>query len=162
MDTLTHRWDNRQGEVIRDHLHKHERKYVDFIVSGQPLSDIFQTKARDMITMFGWSSNTDYEKRTIKEFLKEEPAELETGRTIIYGCSECGDIGCGAITAEIIEIGDKIVWRNFGYENNYSGFDLEDYKHIPQMEFDKTQYKKEFEKIAAELANIPRHKDEIH
>lgn len=161
MDTLSYRWDIRKGEVFKNQTRKHERKYVDFIVSGQPLSDIFQTKDSDMISMFGWATNTDYEKRTLKEFLKQEPAELETGRTIIYGCSECGDIGCGAITAEIVDLDDKIIWKDFGYENNYSGFDLEDYKHIKQFEFDKQQYFAEFEKMSKELAVIPRKKDEL-
>ena len=160
MDTLSHRWDIREGEVFKNQTRKHERKYVDFIVSGQPLSDIFQTKESDMISMFGWTTNIEYESRTLKEFLKQEPAELDTGRTIIYGCSECGDIGCGAITVEIVELSNKIIWKDFGYENNYSGFDLEDYKHIQQFEFDKQEYFAEFEKISKELADIPRKKDE--
>ncbi len=160
MNTLEHRWQIRQREIVKTHVRKHARKYVDFIVSGQPLSDIFQTN-HEMISMLGWITDVGYEGRIIKEFLKEEPAELETGRTIIYGCSECGDIGCGAITAEILDLGDKIVWRDFGYENNYAGFSLEEYKHIGQFEFDKAEYKNEFDKIAKELANTPRHKDEM-
>ena len=160
MDTLSHRWELRKGEIVRNEVRKHERNYVDFVVSGQPLSEVFQTKVSDMISMFGWGVNTDYEKRTIKEYLKQEPSELETGRTIIYGCSECGDIGCGAITAEIIHDGDKIIWKDFGYENNYSGFDLENYKHIPPFVFDKEQYEAEFDKIEKELLDIPRKPDD--
>lgn len=160
MDTLSHRWEMRQGEIVKTHIRRHERRYVDFIVSGQPLSDIFQTN-HELISMLGWISDVGYESKIIKEFLKVEPAELETGRTIIYGCAECGDISCGAITAEILDLGDKIVWRNFGYENNYSGFDLEKYKHLGQFEFDKAEYETEFDKIAKELANTPRQKDEI-
>src|SRR5689334_19545610 len=109
MDTLSHRWEIRQGETVKNQVRKHERSYVDFIVSGRALSEVFQTKESDMISMLGWWVNTDYEKRAIKEFLKQEPSEFETGRTIIYGCSECGDIGCGAITAEILDGGDKII-----------------------------------------------------
>src|SRR5690606_13449530 len=113
-----------------------------------------------MISMLGWGMNTDYEKGILREFLKQESPELETGRTIIYGCSECGDIGCGAITAEIIDDGDKIIWKDFGYENDYSGFDLEDYRNISPFVFDKKKYFAEFEKIAKELLDIPRKKDE--
>jgi hypothetical protein len=160
MDTLSHRWDLRKGEIVKNQIRKHERKYVDFIVSGRPLSEVFKTKENDMISMFGWGINTDYEKRTIKEFIKQESSELETGRTVIYGCSECGDIGCGAITAEIIDLGDKIIWKEFGYENNYSVFDLDDYKHILPFLFDKKEYLEEFEKIARELLEIPRKKDD--
>ena len=73
MDTLSHRWDIREGEVFKNKTRKHQRKYVDFIISGQPLSDIFQTKESDMISMFGWTTNIEYESRTLKEFLKQEP-----------------------------------------------------------------------------------------
>ncbi len=160
MDTLSHRWELRKGEIVGNHVRKHERKYVDFIVSGQSLSELLQTKDYDMISMLGWGMNTDHEKRTIKEFLMQELPELSTGRTIIYGCSECGDIDCGAITAEIIYDGDKIVWKDFGYETNYSGFDLEDYKHILPFVFDKEQYEAEFDKIEKELLDIPRKPDD--
>ena len=160
MDTLTHRWELRRGEVVRSHVRKHKRKYIDFIVSENPLSEILQSKERDMISMLGWGMDTKYEKGILREFLKQESPELETGRTIIYGCSECGDIGCGAITAEIMDDGDKIIWKDFGYENDYSGFDLEDYKNISPFVFDKKKYFAEFEKIAKELLDIPRKKDE--
>ncbi len=53
MNTLGHRWQIRQGEVVKTHVRKHERKYVDFIVSGQPLSEVFQTN-HEMISMLGW------------------------------------------------------------------------------------------------------------
>ena len=159
MDILSHHWDIREGQIDRGQIRKHERKYIDFIVSGKPLSDILQTKSYDMISSLGWEIDTDYEKQIIKEFLKQKPSELATGRTIIYGCSECGDIGCGAITADIVESGDKIIWRDFGYENDYSGFDLENYKHIRQFEFDRQGYIAEFEKIAKELSDTPRKKD---
>jgi hypothetical protein len=37
----------------------------------------------------------------------------------MYVCAECGDLGCGAVTAAV-EVGDdKVVWRDFGYQNNY-------------------------------------------
>jgi len=155
MDTLEHRWQTRQGEGRS----KHERKYVDFIVSGRPLSEVFQTVDMDMVSMLGWISNVGYETRIVQELLKDVPAELKTGRTILYGCPQCGDIDCGAITAEILDLGDRIVWRNFGHETNYSGIDFEGYEHFEQFEFDKAQYESEFERISMELANTPRTED---
>ncbi len=151
MNTLSYCWKIRQGKVEKERIVQHERKYIDFIVSGKSLSDIFNTKKLDMITTLGWSSNTDYTFKTIREFLKQETPELETGRTIIYGCPECVDIGCGAITAEIIDNGNTIVWKNFAFENDYEGFSLDDYKHIGQFEFDKHQYFTAFEKIKSQI-----------
>lgn len=154
MDALSHCWELRQGEIVRGHVRKHERNYVDFIVSGQSLSEVLQTKESDMISMIGWTTDTDLEKRTIREFMKQSPSELKSGRTIIYGCSECGNIGCGAITAEIVAEGDKIIWKDFGYENGYFEVDLEDYKNIRPFVFDKKQYFDEFEKIEKEVRSI--------
>ena len=62
MDTLSHQWGIREGLIERNQIKKHERKFVDFIVSGEPLSDTLRTKDYDMISMFGWGVNTEYEK----------------------------------------------------------------------------------------------------
>jgi hypothetical protein len=156
MDILTYNWDIRQGVQNGTQIHKHQRKYIDFIVSGHLLSETFETKNKDMISSFGWSTNIEYENRTIKEFLKQEKTELETGRTILYCCAECGDIGCGAITTEIIETEDKIIWRNFAYENGSEETDFNEYKNICQFEFDKEQYANEFHNISEELAETER------
>jgi hypothetical protein len=109
-----------------------------------------------MISSLGWTTNIEYEKRTINEFIKQEKPELETGRTILYCCAECGDIGCGAITTEIIETENKIIWRNFAYENGYEEIDFNEYIFLDQFEFDKEQYKKEFYNIKEELLEIER------
>jgi hypothetical protein len=37
----------------------------------------------------------------------------------MFICSEGGDLGCGAITVIVEKHNGAIVWRNFGYENNY-------------------------------------------
>lgn len=156
MDEFSYKWNLRAGEIVRNRILKHERKYIDFIVSEQPLSKILRAEESDMISTLGWYVNIEYEKRIVQEFLKKVNPELETGRTIIYGCSECGDIGCGAITAEIIDAGDKIIWKDFGYENNYSGFSLDDYLDIPQMEFNKQEYFDVFQKISEDLSKVLR------
>lgn len=156
MDKLSHIWDIRQEEKAGSQINKHKRKYIDFIVSDKPLSEIFKTKNKDMISAFGWSSNIEYENKTLKEFLKQEKAELETGRIILYGCAECFDIGCGAITTEIVETENKIIWRKFAYENNYEEIDFEHYKDIEQFEFDKQQYIQEFNRIKNELSKVER------
>lgn len=41
----------------------------------------------------------------------------------MYVCAECGDLGCGAVTAAVDVGDDKVIWRDFGYQNNYEPFD---------------------------------------
>lgn len=45
------------------------------------------------------------------------------GRTALYVCAECGDLGCGAVTAVVEVDGPKVVWREIGYQNDYEPFE---------------------------------------
>jgi len=140
MDTLTIGHGHRKSETFKNGTTKADRKYIDFIVSGQSLGQLFGLPDFDLIGTFGWSDNKEYEDKQIDEFLGLVKSELESGRTCFYVCPECGDIGCGAITG-IIEVTEKnVIWKDFGYENNYSEPDLTDYKEIGPFTFDKKQY----------------------
>jgi len=147
METLTLGHGHRKGETFKNGTTKADRKYIDFIVSGQSLGQLFGLPDFDLIGTFGWTENKEYENKHIDEFLGIEKAELETGRTCFYVCAECGDIGCGAITAKIEVNDNNIIWKDFGYENNYSEPDLTDYKQIGPFIFDKRQYCKTLEGI---------------
>jgi hypothetical protein len=48
---------------------------------------------------------------------------------------------------------NKIIWKDFGYENNYEAPDIEKFKHIQPLEFEKEQYFEAFKIIVNELAN---------
>lgn len=76
---------------------------------------------------------------------------METGRASFYVCSECGDIGRGAITTKIEVTEKTVIWKNFGYENNYSKSDLTDYNEIGPFIFDRNEYIKVFELLKKEI-----------
>lgn len=145
MDTLKLGHGHRKGETFKNGSTKADRKYIDFIVSGQSLEQLFGLSDLDIIGAFGWTENKEDENKKIKEFLGIEKPELETGRTCFYVCPECGDIGCGAITAKIEVTDNNVIWKDFGYENNYSEPDLADYKEVGPFFFDKKQYFKTLE-----------------
>ncbi len=140
MDTLTLEHRHRKGESFKNGSSKVERNYIDFIVSGQSLGQLFGLPEFDLIGSFGWNDNKEYENKQINEFLGLEKPELKTGRTCFYVCPECGDIGCGAITATIEVTEKNVIWKDFGYENNYSDPDLSDYKEIGPFTFDIKRY----------------------
>jgi hypothetical protein len=140
MDTLTFGHEHRKVETFKNSSKKSERKYIDFIVSGKSLGQLLRIKDFDLIGTFGWSENKKFENIQIDEFLGITKSELETGRTCFFVCPECGDIGCGAITAKI-EVTDKnVIWKEFGYESNILKPDLSDYKEFGPFTFDKMQY----------------------
>ena len=59
----------------------------------------------------------------------------------MFICSECGDIGCGAVNALVVRDGQAIVWKDFGYENDYEEkVLLDDYKQVGPYTFDLEEY----------------------
>jgi hypothetical protein len=70
----------------------------------------------------------------------------------IYVCGECGDLGCGAITAIVERTPEGFVWRNFAFENNYDATmtDLEPYRGVGPFFFNEAEYLQALnERIAA-------------
>jgi hypothetical protein len=73
--------------------------------------------------------------------LLTEKADLPNNRRSLFICSECGDLGCGAITAAVVKERDTITWKDFGYENNYEdAVLLEKYKSLGPFTFKTEQY----------------------
>lgn len=140
MNILTLGQGHRKGETFRNGSTKTDRKYIDFIVSGQSLGQLFGLPDLDLIGTFGWTDKKEYEYKKIDEFLGIEKTKLETGRTCFYVCPECGDIECGAITAKIEVTDNMIIWKDFGYENNYTELNLKDYKEVGPFYFEKASY----------------------
>ena len=79
-------------------------------------------------------------------FKLQEKPELASGRALIYVCPECGDVDCGAITANIVDYGDRIVWKNFGYETDYGGTS-ETFTDVEPIEFERQRYFAAFPKF---------------
>ncbi len=113
---------------------------MDFVIDGQSLGKIL--KCGDMIGCLGrgWS---EYEADSANVLLLKRASLLETGRAMIYVCPECGDIGCGAITAQVEEADGLIVWRGFGYENDYdpTTSDLKKYAEVGPFWFEEAEYR---------------------
>ncbi|MBK7292201.1 MAG: hypothetical protein IPI78_19385 [Chitinophagaceae bacterium] len=86
---------------------------------------------------------TEFERNLVNEILLRKKSSLETGRIMLYVCPECADIDCGAITANIKDLGNKIVWKDFGYETGYGGVTGE-YLNIDPIEFERQNYFKAF------------------
>ncbi|WP_026209867.1 hypothetical protein [Cytophaga aurantiaca] len=126
---------------------KLEGKYIDFVVSDKSLSDLFVVTDLDLVGALGWSENKAYESEQLDQFLGLKASELKTGRISFYVCPMCADIGCGAITARIEITDTSVIWKDFGYETDYSEPELEAYNHIGPFVFEKIVYDKVMEGI---------------
>ena len=115
------------------------RVFADFVVDGAPLSAIVRSKA-DLISVLGWGSE-DFQRATRGRLLLQAPPDLPPERYALYVCPECGDLGCGAVTAIIERVDDTVVWRDFGYENNYQkGLDRRGLEALGEYHFPWSRY----------------------
>lgn len=134
MDTIELKNAIRHGDPYRK-----ERLYFDFIISCSSLKKILSIEGSDRVTLLGWEGHAEQDQFMSKVFKLQKRSPLSTGRVVLYGCPECGDIDCGAITVSVLDLGDRIMWKDFDHETGYGG--LEDlYPHIKPIEFDKPNY----------------------
>jgi hypothetical protein len=127
--------------IRRGHSNKVERPYLDFCPGGESVfrGDVEQ---RDLCSVLWLGSPVPAERdKSILRLLKELPGDLPNDRVSLYICPECGDFGCGAITAKISVASSEVVWSEFGYENSYESSVLtEPFVALGPFVFDSHEY----------------------
>ena len=129
-------WKRREGSKNTT-----QRDYLDFVIDGESL---YEEVGGGNISPLGWFSPKENLKVINRLLLKEE-SELTDNRYPLYVCAECGDLGCGVITAVIEREGDKIIWKDFGYQNNYEK-EIHSVGFSGMFVFDELQYQTALEK----------------
>lgn len=120
---------------------KSERHFLDFVVNGQSLWEALG-KRHDMVSILCAEYSANETLKAVKRLLLDERADLPNDRRSLFVCSECGDLGCGAITAVVDKRDETITWRNFGYENTYEDkIGLNDYSTVGPYTFNAAAYK---------------------
>ncbi len=133
MDRLQFRLRNRlaeqpSGARVNSAMDGYRQKaeYFDFIVSGKSLADLFEADRRDLVGMLTpenlhkeapvGGQIFNYFKRPgtlLHELTFGLPCRYEYRRVHIYGCPECGDLGCGSVTMQLIETPATVIWQRF-------------------------------------------------
>lgn len=135
-----------ERQLLKGSQNTTERSYYDFIINENSLREILRTH---LIGSFGWAMN-NYDKELAKQFMGLQPSDLESVRYPLFVCPECGDIGCGMITMDIVFEQNQVIWKNFAYEKGYEPIDFEYFYFLDEplnFNFDKTNYFKVFEKF---------------
>ena len=78
-------------------------------------------------------------------------APLAGGRYVIYGCPECADLACGAVTAVIERDGDDFVWRDFAWQTEEEAdLKLNGYTGIGPFRFHGSEYRDALQSLLRE------------
>ena len=147
--TLALGWRTRQGGAAKARL-----DYLDFVVDGSSLLD--RLPPVGSVGVLGWML-PEYEADAVAQLLLRQPPEMPGGRVPLYVCPQCGDLGCGAVTAEIEETEDAFVWSDLAREVNYHyepGDDgiLERYEGVGPFAFDAAEYRSVLNARLAQVA----------
>jgi hypothetical protein len=130
----------RAGGVLVNGDYQVHRDFLDFIVDGRPL--LFQLSDLDAVSPLASDVPPAIFTEQVRSLLLEADAPLPDGRYVIYGCPECADLACGAVTAAIEKDGDDYIWRDFAWQTDeHADLELNGYHGIGPFRFDGTEYR---------------------
>ncbi|MFI8347045.1 oxidoreductase [Streptomyces sp. NPDC085596] len=104
----------RVGAVLADGGYQVHRDFVDFVVDGSPL--LFRLSDLDAVSPLAADLPPAVLDAQVRALLLEDEPPLPGGRFVLYGCPECADLGCGAVTVVIERDGDDFRWRDFAWQ----------------------------------------------
>ncbi len=96
-----------------------KRTSIDFQIDSKSLLQLLDKASNirtDMVGCFVKGEGRRNEDSAERLRMLSEP-DTPSGRTILYCCAECFDLGCGAYSALISKTDQVYVWRHFAYED---------------------------------------------
>ncbi|MEU9478197.1 oxidoreductase [Streptomyces sp. NPDC048191] len=130
----------RAGGVLADGGYQVHRDFVDFVVDGRPL--LFRLSDLDAVSPLASDVPPAIFTEQVRALLLEAEPPLPDGRFVIYGCPECADLACGAVTAVIERDGEDYVWRDFAWQTDErADLELNGYHGIGPFRFRGPEYR---------------------
>ncbi|MER6419987.1 oxidoreductase [Streptomyces sp. NPDC001137] len=130
----------RAGGVLANGDYQVHRDFVDFIVDGRPL--LFQLSDLDAVSPLASDIPPAIFTEQVRSLLLEADPPLPGGRYVIYGCPECADLACGAVTAIIEQDGEDYIWRDFAWQTDeHADLELNGYHGIGPFRFHGAEYR---------------------
>ncbi|MFE0917553.1 oxidoreductase [Streptomyces nigra] len=145
----------RAGGVLANGVFQVHRDFVDFIVDGRPL--LFQLSDLDAVSPLASDVPPAIFTAQVRSLLLEADAPLPGGRYVVYGCPDCADLACGAVTAAIARDGDDYIWRDFAWQTDeHADLELNGYHGIGPFRFQGDEYRAALGSLLREAAEAPR------
>lgn len=138
----------RAGGVLVNGDYQVHRDFVDFIVDGRPL--LFQLSDLDAVSPLASDVPPAIFTAQVRSLLLETDAPLPGGRYVIYGCPECEDLACGAVTAVIEKERGDFIWRDFAWQTDeQADLELNGYHGIGPFRFRGPEYRAALDSLLA-------------
>ncbi|MFB8758303.1 oxidoreductase [Streptomyces nigra] len=145
----------RAGGVLANGDYQVHRDFVDFIVDGRPL--LFQLSDLDAVSPLASDVPPAIFTAQVRSLLLEADAPLPGGRYVVYGCPDCADLACGAVTAAITRDGDDYIWRDFAWQTDeHADLELNGYHGIGPFRFEGAGYRAALHSLLRDTAEAPR------
>ncbi|GGV82455.1 oxidoreductase [Streptomyces griseoloalbus] len=130
----------RAGGLLANGDYQVHRDFVDFVVDGRPL--LFRLSDLDAVSPLASDVPPSLFTAQVRSLLLETEAPLPADRYIVYGCPECEDLACGAVTAVIERDGEDFIWRDFAWQTDVrADLELNGYHGIGPFRFRGTEYR---------------------
>lgn len=145
----------RAGGVLANGDFQVHRDFVDFIVDGRPL--LFQLSDLDAVSPLASDVPPAIFTAQVRSLLLEAEAPLPGSRYVIYGCPECADLACGAVTAVIDQDGDDYIWQDFAWQTDeHADLELNGYHGIGPFRFQGAEYRTALGSLLDHDTDAPR------
>ncbi|MEU8752967.1 oxidoreductase [Streptomyces chartreusis] len=145
----------RAGGVLANGDFQVHRDFVDFIVDGRPL--LFQLSDLDAVSPLASDVPPAIFTAQVRSLLLEAEPPLPGGRYVIYGCPECADLACGAVTAVIDKEDDDYIWQDFAWQTDeHADLELNGYHGIGPFRFQGAEYRAALGALLRGTAEAPR------
>jgi hypothetical protein len=132
--------------------YKTGRTYLDFVIDGVSLAERFTSEGFDLVGVFSKSWVPEANEAALRRLMLEEVSDFPNGRCSVFVCGECGDLGCGAVSAHISASDDTVIWKDFGFQNNYeSEIRFEKLSDLGPFHFDVESYRSKLSKAVTLL-----------
>lgn len=92
-----------------------------------------------------WVDNATAAAESVKaaqRLLGRLDADAPGGRVVVCGCAECGHLGCGAVTVNVVISEDTVAWNQWGYQNDCEAevHDVDDIDGLRDFIFERPDY----------------------
>lgn len=136
--------DGSTATLRTDGMTKTPVTYLDFTVDGAPFLPQLARRAEgglDFVSVIqqAWPIET---VAAIQRLLGAHEGDLPDGRMSLYVCPGCGDLGCGAVTANLHVGPETVTWRAIGSQADYDAkvSPLGDDGAFPDIAFTRASY----------------------